>query len=281
METVNSLSGGKTSSYIAMHYPADYEIFALCCIDSHNAGRDIDKRLMQMANDKLQKYCSHMPEFVATSEDPIILKTMFDLEQMLGREIIWVRGKGWEQMIKEIKVIPNMFKRVCTGILKMEPIFEFLFMHTELPVDMRIGYRYDELERAENANNIFKYNSSVQWQHKSARYINRWTEIEWRIASFPLIENKVDHYQIQTYWADKNIVFPEDSNCQNCFWKPYQQLRKNFDTNAPIMWWAKIMEDMNNHTFKEKGLDFVANMPLQLDFNFGTGSGCQAGFCTD
>lgn len=29
MKTVNSLSGGKTSSYIAVHYPADYDIFAL------------------------------------------------------------------------------------------------------------------------------------------------------------------------------------------------------------------------------------------------------------
>lgn len=46
MKTVNSLSGGKTSSYIAMNYPADIEIFALCCIDSHNAGRDIDKKII-------------------------------------------------------------------------------------------------------------------------------------------------------------------------------------------------------------------------------------------
>lgn len=29
MKTVNSLSGGKTSSYIAVHYPADIEVFAL------------------------------------------------------------------------------------------------------------------------------------------------------------------------------------------------------------------------------------------------------------
>ena len=29
MKTVNSLSGGKTSSYMAVHYPADYNVFAL------------------------------------------------------------------------------------------------------------------------------------------------------------------------------------------------------------------------------------------------------------
>lgn len=112
MKTVNSLSGGKTSSYIAVHYPADIEVFALCCIDSHNAGRDIDKLLMQMTNDKLQKYCSHMPEFVATSEDPKILKVMFDLEQRTGREIIWLRGMGWEEMINTYRCIPNRTKSV-------------------------------------------------------------------------------------------------------------------------------------------------------------------------
>ena len=96
MKTVNSLSGGKTSSYIAVHYPADFEVFALCCIDCHNAGRGIDKKMIQRVNDKLQKHCANMPEFVATSEDPLILNTMFDLEQMIGREITWVRGRGWE-----------------------------------------------------------------------------------------------------------------------------------------------------------------------------------------
>ncbi len=281
MKTVNSLSGGKTSSYIAVHYPADFEVFALCCIDCHNAGRGIDKKMIQRVNDKLQKHCANMPEFVATSEDPLILNTMFDLEQMIGREITWVRGRGWEQMIKDIHVVPNMFKRVCTSVLKMEPIFDFLYKNTELPVEMRIGFRHDEAERAENINNLFKFHSSCQWQPKSARWIKRWTELEWRTTNFPLIENRVDHGAIQKYWEDKSIIFAKDSNCQFCFWKRFQQLRKNFDTNPSIMWWAAIQEDLNGHTFKDRSLMSVEKLALQLDFNFGTGSGCQAGFCTD
>lgn len=101
MQTVNSLSGGKTSSYIAVHYPADYEVFALCCIDSHNAGAKIDKKIKQMVNDKLQKHCSMYPEFVATSEDPKVLIAMFDLEQKIGLEIVWVRGVGWDILSKK------------------------------------------------------------------------------------------------------------------------------------------------------------------------------------
>ena len=36
MKTVNSLSGGKTSSYIAANYPADYNVFSLVRTDDKN-----------------------------------------------------------------------------------------------------------------------------------------------------------------------------------------------------------------------------------------------------
>lgn len=286
MKTVNSLSGGKTSSYLAYNYPADLEIFSLVCIDSHNAGGRIDKKLKQMANDKLQEYCSHQNEFVATSEDPVILKTMFDLEQIIGREIIWLRGIGWEQMLAIKKAIPNMDKRFCTTILKMQPIFEFLFMYHSLPVKMRVGYRYDEMERADKFTDMWKYSTHCEYRPKSDTWIHRWLEIIWRIGEFVLINNKINHINVVDFWKpfiEKNLIrFAEDSNCQNCFWKDPQQLRKNFDNNPAIMYWSAIQEELYDHTFKDNiSLLSIAKMGLQLDFNFGTGSGCQAGFCTD
>jgi len=283
MKTVNSLSGGRTSSYIAMNYPADIEIFAICCIDDHNAGAGIDKKMIQMANDKLQKYCSHMPEFVATSEDPKILKLMFDLEQELGREIIWVRGMGWEQMMNMKKMIPNLSARFCTTVLKMEPIFEWLYKYTELPVKMRIGYRYDELERANNFNEFFKMAEKSQYQPNSNRWIKRWKEVMWREGEFVLVEDQIIHYQIKKYWDEKpQFIFPDDSNCLNCFWKQPQQLRKNFDTFAPIMYWSVIQEEIRGNQFKKDiSMLQASKLPIQLDFMFGGGSGCQAGFCTD
>ncbi len=292
METVNSLSGGKTSSYIAMNYPADIEIFALCCIDCHNAGKNIDKVMKQRVNDKLQKYVPDQPEFVATSEDPKILKVMFDLEQMIGREIVWVRGVGWEQMLNMKKAIPNMSKRFCTSVLKMQPIFEYLYRNTDFPVKMRIGYRWDEMERANGFDPTFTYASMCQFREKSVSWINRWQTINWRVGEFPLIEDRISHDKIVNYWKHQGILdFPEDSNCLNCFWKQPHQLRKNFDTNNAIMQWAKIQEELSvmfrkNHdkyyTFKDDySLRQIEKMNLQLDFFFGTGSGCQAGFCTD
>lgn len=286
MLTVNSLSGGKTSSYLGYHYPADLEIFSLVCIEDHNAGKKLDKKLVQMANDKLQKYCSHQNEFIATSEDPIILKTMFDLEQLFGREIIWLRGISWEKMLLIKKAIPNISKRFCTTIMKMQPIFEFLFLYHSLPVEMRIGYRYDEMERMEKFTDTWKYPTHCEYRPKSNTWIQRWTEMIWRIGDFKLIDDKINHKIISDFWEPfikkELIQFPEDSNCQNCFWKDVQQLRKNFDTNPEIMFWSAIQEELYNHTFKdESSLLNISKLGLQLDFNFGTGSGCKAGFCTD
>lgn len=284
MKTVNSLSGGKTSSYIAVHYPADYEIFALCCINDHNAGKSIDKKMRQMVNDKLEQsviFGNH-EEFWATSEDPKVLKVMFDLEQMIGREIIWVRGMGWETMIRWKKAIPNLAKRFCTTWLKMLPIFQYLFHHTEFPVKMRIGYRHDEQERRDNFDEYFKLPHSCEWQEKSTRWIRRWFEYHWRTGEFPLIEDMITHYHIQEFWKDKNIDFPKDSNCLNCFWKDPQQLRRNFDTDEAIMTWAAVMESIQGNTFKENlNLFQIADLPIQLDFFEGTGTGCSAGFCTN
>ena len=46
MITVNSLSGGKTSSYIAANYPADHDVFALVRIE-HKPSKFPDKKIRQ------------------------------------------------------------------------------------------------------------------------------------------------------------------------------------------------------------------------------------------
>ena len=43
MTTINSLSAGKTSSYLSVNFPADIEIFSLVCIDDHNASGVLKK----------------------------------------------------------------------------------------------------------------------------------------------------------------------------------------------------------------------------------------------
>ena len=282
MKTVNSLSGGKTSSYLAVHYPADYELFALVCVDDHNAGRKIPRWLKQEVNDRLQKYCPHWPEFKATTEDLLTITGILNLEQMIGREIIFLRGMGWEEMMQERKAVPNRQRRFCTTIMKVQPIFEFCYKHTSLPVDMRIGYRYDEVDRSFRFSTKMKYATHCEYQPNSNRWIHRWKEEEWRVGSFPLIEDKVLHFHVQQFWKNKGIEFPADSNCQNCFWKHEQQLRKNYETNPDIMKWAAVQEEIMGHAFRDKNsLLQIEKIGLQQEFTFGVGAGCQAGFCTD
>lgn len=280
MKTVNSISGGKTSAYLAMHYPADINIFALVCSDCHNIGKDIDPGIMREANERLQNTSAQWPEFRGTTEDPKTLKAVLDLEQMLGKEITWVRGMGWEQMMQKRKAVPNMQKRFCTSVMKMEPIFHYLYFHQGLPVKMQLGYRYDEMERGDRASTTFKFSTHCEINGRNPGR-HRWEIMEWRKNHFPLIENKVMYHHIRDFWKGKAINFPDDSNCQNCFWKADQQLRKNFDTNPKIMKWAAIQEEVIGHTFRRRSLLSIQKDAIQLDFHFGGGAGCSAGFCTN
>lgn len=245
------MSGGKTSSYMAVHYPADVEVFSLVRIeDSHCTPRD--KKLVQRVADKIGQ------EFIATAESDLTLYAMFDLEQMIGREIVWVSGKTFDRTIQRRKHLPNIEWRFCTKEMKLRPIQKYCKQFGR--VEMRIGFRWDEFERGAN----FEVNQS------------------WRVVKFPLIEDKISHYPIYQWAKQSGIIFPSDSNCVGCFHKPIQQLRKNFDDNPKKMEWFALQETNNRQWKKEMDYFTIKNkVGLQQDFFFGTGSGCQAGFCTD
>ena len=128
MKTVNSISGGKTSAYIAVHYPADYEVFSVVCIDDKECTPK-DKAIVDYANRKLEKLIPKYGEFIATAEDDATLKAMMDLEQYLGREIIWVRGKSFDDVIDTGTQtrLPSWARRYCTEQMKLQPIFDWWF----------------------------------------------------------------------------------------------------------------------------------------------------------
>lgn len=269
MKTVNSLSGGKTSSFMAVHYPADYKVFALVTIEDVNC-RPKDEAFIKFISDKIGK------EFIATAESDLTLKAMIDLEQKIGKEIIWVTGKTFEGLNKSRKSLPNMQWRFCTTEMKMRPIWDWWFKNIGEKIKMGIGFRYDEMERADRLSTSFK---GIVGRSKNDTQ-NKWEEIEWREGYFPLIENKVIHYEVKQ-WADKSgIVFPADSNCVGCFHKSLQQLRKNFENEPEKMQWFSDQEKKARWK-KEMKYSQIKKIGLQTDFIFGEGSGCSAGFCTD
>jgi hypothetical protein len=269
MKTVNSLSGGKTSSFMAVHYPADYNVFALVKIDDIRCSPK-DKSIIKIVSDKIGE------DFIATAESDLTLKAVLDLEQLIGTEIIWVHGLSFDKMMKKKSSIPNMDWRFCTTELKMRPIFDWWFKNINEKIKMGIGFRYDEVERAERLSTTFK---GIIGKSKNGNR-NKWGEIEWREGYFPLIEDKINHFDVVN-WANKtNFIFPSDSNCVGCFHKPLQQLHKNWDLESNKMQWFSEQEKKGKWK-KEATYAQIKKIGLQQDFNFGTGSGCQAGYCTD
>ena len=145
MKTVNSLSGGKTSSYIAANYPADYNVFSLVRTSDKKCMFP-DAKIRQEVSDKLGT------EFIGTLEDDTIIYTMLDLEQYIGQKIQWVTGKTFDDAIiktnKGTKYLPNKMARYCTTELKTTPIFHWIYKEIQNPVIMRFGYRANETKRA-------------------------------------------------------------------------------------------------------------------------------------
>jgi len=273
MVTINSLSGGKTSSYLAVHYPADYNVFSLVRIEDKSCAPK-DKKLIQFVSDKLGM------DFIATAESDLTMKAVIDLEQMLGKEIVWVTGKTFEEVNRRAtggKGLPNQQWRFCTTEMKMRPIWDWWYKNIGEKCKMGIGFRYDEMHRAERLSTKFK---GIIGKSKTGNR-NRWDEIEWREGYFPLIDDKIIHYHVKL-WADStDLIFPSDSNCVGCFHKPLQQLRKNFDLEPEKMKWFADQEDESKKWKKEASYEKIKGIGLQSEFNFGTGSGCEGGFCTD
>lgn len=145
MKKVNSLSGGKTSSYIAANYPADYDVFSLVRIEDKNSLFP-DKKIRQQVEDRIQA------PFIGTAEDDIIIYTMLDLEQHIGRKITWVTGKTFDEITtrKDKVYLPNKVQRFCTVEMKIEPMFYWWAEHIGEPIEMRIGFRANETRRAKN-----------------------------------------------------------------------------------------------------------------------------------
>jgi len=183
MKSVNSISGGRTSAYMATHYPADYELFALVLIQD-NKCKPKDNTLIKIVSEKIGK------EFIATAESDLTLKVVIDLEQKIGKEIIWVTGNTFEAVNRKAtagKGLPNMQWRFCTTEMKMRPIWDWWYKNINEKIKMGIGFRYDEMERAERLSVSFK---GIVGKSKTGTR-NKWEELEWREGYFPLIENKI------------------------------------------------------------------------------------------
>jgi|TARA_R100000084_G_scaffold53907_2_gene22667 hypothetical protein len=294
MKTVNSVSGGQTSAYISAKYPADYNIFALVRIEAERTIKD--KKVIQYIEDKIQK------PFIATAEDDIIIKTMIDLEQYIGKEIIWVAGDTFDEVIKNHNGnVPNLFRRWCTVLLKLEPMFNWWLKNINEVVEMRIGFRANETRRKDNQTKRLNKQGYLEYKHivgkhKSGR--NKWGMTAWQKPRYPLIEDNIYKDNVQKFWSDKPVKFAPINNCVGCFHQQLVLLRKRFDWFPEKMKWFTdkegnknlIKKTENNKHHKNLWRAGYDNIPLKkasklfkqtslFDINETDFNECDSGYC--
>ena len=278
MKTVNSLSGGKTSSYIAANYPADYNVFALVRTNDKNCIFP-DKKIRQIVSDKIGT------EFIGTLEMDKIVYTMLDLEQMIGKKIHWVSGITFDEVVDtKGGWLPSMLRRFCTTEMKMKPIMEWWYKNINEVVEMRIGFRANEMRRAKSLNkrliNGIQRDKFVVGKLKDGR--NKWSELDWRIPTYPLIskEKPIFKDDIENYWKDKAVRFAEINNCVGCFHRNEILLKKMWETHQNKMEWFEKQENKGKGNWKENtNYKEIKNWKLQTELSFDDFDECDSGYC--
>ena len=247
MKTVNSISGGKTSAYIAANYPADYNVFALVRTDDKSCMYP-DAKVRQLVSDKLGT------EFIGTLEDDVIINTILDLEQFIGQEIHWVTGKTFDEVIKyKGGYLPNKIARYCTTEMKTMPILYWMYNVIKEPVIMRFGYRANETNRAKTMlaktdEEGFTNVKATFTKLKDGR--NSWQNVKYCKPEFPLITDNIYRDNIEKYWSDKSVRFATLNNCVGCWWRNELLLKKMFELHPNKMNWFDKQEQENKGTFR-------------------------------
>lgn len=275
MKTVNSLSGGKTSSYIAVHYPADYNVFALVRTTDKNCLFP-DAKIRQIVSDKIGT------EFIGTLEEDTIIYTMLDLEQFIGQEITWLSKFTFDEIIQKAgNYLPNIMTRYCTQKLKVEPIAQWCYENIELPCEMRIGFRANEIERAnrmlnKSINGIENFKFKIGTKNNR----NQWKELPYRKHSFPLIDDIIFKDKIEEYWKDKPVRFAFQNNCVGCFHRNELMLKHMSVKCEKQFNWFINKEIETNNTFKN-GVTYVKikQHKIQLDLFDTDFNECDSGYC--
>ena len=282
MITVNSVSGGKTSAYLARYYPADINIFALVRIeDTDNLwmkGRD--EKTRQVVSDRLGV------EFIGTAEMDEIIYTILDLEQFIGTEIKWVTGETFEQVIKNhSNYLPNKMARFCTVDMKIIPIFNYLRSVIEFPCNMNIGLRPNEKSRAKtimeraDENGLEKF-KTVIGKSKNGKQ-NKWGDIDYRFVKFPLMDDNIQKDTIYNYWKDKPVRFAYKNNCVGC---PNRQplLISHMTTKDidKVKWFEKQEIKTGNRFLADVSFTEILKFSTQGDlFDDDDFSDCDSGIC--
>jgi hypothetical protein len=276
MKIVTSISGGMTSAYVAANYPSDYYVFALVTTNDKKLLYP-DKKLRQIVSDKIGR------EFIGTLEDDVIIHTILDLEQYIGKEINWVVGKPFDEIIihKDKLYLPNKTQRFCTTEMKLRPIFNWWYLNLSQPVKMQIGYRANEQRRANtmlgkvNSNGLLEFKET--FEKKNGR--NKWLTVAWQKPVFPLIEDVIYKEDIVQYWSNEKVRFATRNNCVGCFHRSPLLLKKMWDDFPNKMQWFADKENDKSKWRSDVSYSKIKTAFSQIDLFDDDFSDCDSGYC--
>ena len=278
MKTINSLSGGKTSSYIAANYPADYNVFALVRTEDQSS-KFKDDKIRQLVEDRIQA------PFIATAEDDMIVYTMLDLEQYIGKEITWVTGPTFEKVINNHGgYLPNKIARYCTTDMKTMPIAQWRYNNIKEDVEMRFGFRANEQSRAKTMTDKLNERGMTEVKIITGRTKtgtrNRWGVIDYCKPSFPLIKDGVFKDTVEVFWRDKPVRFAYMNNCIGCWWRGPMLLKHMADKHPEKMDWFARQEEGNKGNFKsDVSYREIINYNSQFTLFDEDFTECDGGYC--
>lgn len=279
MKTVNSLSGGKTSSYIAANYSADYNVFSLVRTSDKKCMFP-DAKIRQQVSDRLGT------EFIGTLEEDTIIYTMLDLEQYIGSKIDWVTGKTFDDAIvktkKGTKFLPNKMARYCTTELKTMPILYWIYDEIKEPVIMRFGYRANETRRAIKM--IDKTDEEGYTKVKATFTTlkdgrNSWGEYRYCKPEFPLIDDNIYKDTIEEFWKDKDVRFAYMNNCVGCWWRSPLLLKKMHNKHPEKMQWFADQETSKSKWRSDVKYSEILKWKTQTELFDDDFNECDSGYC--
>jgi 3'-phosphoadenosine 5'-phosphosulfate sulfotransferase (PAPS reductase)/FAD synthetase len=200
MKHVVGLSGGKDSTALALRLaeiePRDYEYI---CNETGN-------------------------------ELPAMQDHWKKLEDLLGKPILRVRyTKDLEGTIRQMNMLPSVFARWCTRVLKIQPTIAYM---EKLPPGsvLYVGLRADEEER-----------KGLYGEDITIRFPMR--EWGWREAD------------VWAYLDKRGVCIPKRTDCA---WCPYQRLGewRDLHQNYPDLWAQGVaLEKEMGATFRSPGRD--------------------------
>jgi hypothetical protein len=169
--------------------------------------------------------------------------------------------------------------------MKLQPLFDWWKLNFDEPIEMRLGFRANEMNRAKTMINKLNKNGfsefhAIVGQSENGR--NKWKNIEWQKPSFPLIDDSIFKDTIEEFWKDKPVCFAWMNNCVGCMHKEPILLNKMARLHPnKLEWFAKQERfSTNNCTWRENiTYDQIIKHKLQTELFEEDFNECDSGYC--